>query len=217
MPFALIYLLNADATTVRLAGAAGLEEGSPGVPATLDLSHAARSAKTWPLRAVLLDPGTPQLVADLKDRFGPLPCGVWPESPQQAVVLPLAKPGQTRLAGFLVAGISPRLAFNDSYKGFMDLVVGQIATAVANAQAYEDERKQVEALAELDRAKTTFFSNVSHEFRTPLTLMLGPLQDALSESEIGAARTDASGPFGGASQQSAAAQAGQHLARLRAD
>ena len=59
----------------------------------------------------------------------------------------------------------------------------------------EMEHLEAETLRDLDRAKSQFFANVSHEFRTPLTLTLGPLDDVLA-GEYGALPDEASEPLG---------------------
>lgn len=119
-------------------------------------------------------------VNSLRDWPGELPRGKWEVPPDNALLLPIIDRGQERVSGVLLAGVNPHKRLDDSYRTFFRLVAHQIATSVADARSHDDERKRVNALAELDRAKTLFFSNVSHEFRTPLTLMLGPLEDALA-------------------------------------
>ncbi len=182
VPFALVYLIEADGRHARLACAAGTSLGLDFSPAGIELESDAELGPAWPLGEVVRNAAAMLVVDNLRVRFEAVPRGPWADPPNTAILVPLpSSPGQ-KLAGVLVAGVSSRLDLDERYRSFLELVATQIATAIANARAYEEERRRAEALAEIDRAKTAFFSNASHEFRTPLTLLLGPIEDLLVRS-----------------------------------
>jgi signal transduction histidine kinase/CheY-like chemotaxis protein len=140
------------------------------------------------------------------DRLG-VTGGPWDDPVTEAVVLPLSMSRGGDPLGVLVVGKSPNLALDGEHRAFHELMGAQFAGAVATARAFEAERRRAESLAELDRAKTTFFSDVSHELRTPLTLLLGPIRDVLDDPAEPL-------PDGVQEQLSLALRNGQRLQRL---
>ena len=182
VPFALVYFFDENCSAANLVGHYGLKKDPLFAP---ELISTTAVPQIWPAGAIL-ERSAALVVDDLQVRFRTLPRGAGEKPPRQAVVLPIAQQGRETPAGFLVAGINPHCPLDSAYTAFLERLARHIGAALSNVRLLAAERNRTEALAELDRAKTAFFGNVSNELRTPLTLMLAPMEDLLAAPPIAA-------------------------------
>jgi signal transduction histidine kinase len=173
-PFTLGYLRAPDSGTITLAGSAGFasQQAVAAFTAAPGLHEAVREALADQSPRDVTDPAL-LAVAAIANRPG-LVDGT---SPGQALILPFGVAGAGPPAGVLCCGVSPYRALDDDYRAFFELAARQLGTLVADVRSWEAERIRAAKLAELDQAKTVFVSNISHEFRTPLSLIMAPVEE----------------------------------------
>jgi signal transduction histidine kinase len=175
LPFTLLYTVEQSSGAAVLAGSSGVPTGSQAAPRRI-----AQGDATWPI-ADIFDAGVALPLRELDSRLARAPARAVEAAGARRArsAHSVRRPDRRRRRAH--RRLEPRPPARRRLPPLPRPGRRADREQSGRARAYAAERQRATELAELDRAKTIFFSNVSHEFRTPLTLLLGPLDDLLHD------------------------------------
>jgi hypothetical protein len=140
-PFALLYLLDAGGKVAKLEGTSRVPRDAEQIsPSEIPLESGASEAGLWPIGEVIAS--SQSKLISVKG-VTQLPLGAASQPMSEAIALPVTSLGQERPIGVLVAGINPTRKLDAEYRTFFVLVADQLATAVQNARASEEEEETI--------------------------------------------------------------------------
>ncbi len=142
--FALLYLDDAAAGVLRLAGGVGLEPGAPLAPRELT----ADATEPWPIARALARHGTRD-PGEWSKPSEAVVCERWPEPVDAAATVPVAAGYSQRAHGVLILGLNPRLPLDSGAALFAAQTAQEIATALEGVERVAEERRMLDASFEL--------------------------------------------------------------------
>jgi len=129
--------------------------------------------------------GATEVIGDFARHFVVRERTMLNELPAIGLSVPAKEPRGDVPRAILVVGLAdPSSSLEADLHAYFDLVATQLGSRIGRLYAEEQQRARSMAFATRDRAKTDFVGTVSHEFRTPLTLVLGPIDDAIDDNSL---------------------------------